>query len=317
VLIYSFDKPHEISAPQRERLTIKVKSVLVANGIEDVDVIVDLSDPQFACTRPHQLFIDYDLEKLAKYGTEDFPMVGANIGQGDDRTGSLSGYISIDGPCAGRYALACNHVVFLEESRFQDVAYLSSAFKSIEASDTSSTDKYEGKIKDEGYDDDDEDDIDDEDKRIGPITYPSNRALRPLRDRLIQQYAAEIASLPDAKNDPKNVGWPSGCRWRTIFESMMRDDELVARGLAPLSEFPRGEEELRVNPPCAKILNKAYGILPVARPLGEIALGSGCRGFKEEQFDWSLIKMNSYRFGKDQSRAKNIVSIVYPPPPAD
>lgn len=51
--------------------------------------------------RPSPLH-DYDLENLA--------MVGANIGQGDKQTGTLSGYISIDGPCARRYALGCNHV---------------------------------------------------------------------------------------------------------------------------------------------------------------------------------------------------------------
>jgi hypothetical protein len=318
VLIYSFEKSHEISAPQRERLTIKVKSVLVAQGIEDVDVIVDLNDPGSACTRPDQPSINYDLENLAQYGTEDFPMVGANIGQGDS-TGTLSGYVSIDGPCAGRYALTCNHVVFLEDSRFQDEAYLSSPFKTIAAAENSRTNKDESKIGDEGYDADDDnyDYYDEADKRIDPITYPSNYALRPQRDRLIQQYAAEIESLPDTKNDPKNVGWPSGCKWRTIFESMMYDDELVARGLTPHREFPRGEEKLRANPSCAKILKKARRILPVGRPLGEVALGSGCRGFNEEQFDWSLIKMDRYRFGKDQSHAKNVVSIAYSPSPAD
>lgn len=88
----------------------------------------------------------------------------------------------------------------------------------------------------------------------------------------------------------------------------MRDEERRGLSLEPLYEFSRGEKELWANEECAKILKKAYAVLAAARPLGEATLGSGRGGFNEEAFDWTLISLDKHRFGRDQSRAKNIVS---------
>lgn len=288
IIYNSFDKT--VNAPRMERIRTKARMVLDDLRLFDVDVIVERCEigwtGGFIREREYDVWADHNKEwPLA------LPKVGANISSGPTSGyGTLSGYISITGKWAGRYALTCFHCCYERKSEVWYDYWSGYGPEDVARDDGNGVDLVPFWRREE--------------EKLRQAEEKMKQRAREDEDCLDLMQFWDLVEVSE-KGDENGQHESQIHRSKKSMEDRPLDIEREpipwSKNLTDMYNLEQGE----ITYPSRPAADEA-GACFMPGKLGRVVMGSGSISVDDFEMDWALLKLDEQRMDPDMSKALNI-----------